>query len=219
MHVYLVAPTGRLVNSMHVADAAKTKTLVALLEETVKQLNTPAGQPVGPPAPQSAAPTAGADDLVLHLVSRGHRRGSWREFPGENWIVLARSAWTKFLPPAQARVGQTWAIDRDAAALVLTHFYPQTENNDVSTNRIDHLTLTAKVISADNGVVRVRLDGRLTMKHPFYPRRDDSNLVEATVVGVLDVDANTRQVRVFRLVTAKAAYGREGFDVAVRSVP
>jgi hypothetical protein len=68
------------------------------------------------------------------------------------------------------------------------------------------------------GVIRVRLDGQLKMKHTFY-HKDDTNLVEATVTGFFDFDPRKRTMRSFQLVTNEASYGRGTFGVAVRSVP
>ena len=57
------------------------------------------------------------------------------------------------------------------------------------------------------------------MTHPFYPGRADENVVDATVVGYLDFETGTRQVRRMRLVTDRASYGTGKLEVVVRSVP
>ena len=57
------------------------------------------------------------------------------------------------------------------------------------------------------------------MTHRFYPGRDDDNVVDATVVGYLDFETATRQVRRMRLVTDRATYGTGKLEVVVRSVP
>ncbi|HVA50263.1 MAG TPA: hypothetical protein VNH11_28170 [Pirellulales bacterium] len=61
------------------------------------------------------------------------------------------------------------------------------------------------------------------MKHPFYPRRDDDNFVEATVAGYFDYEIGPRRIRSLRLVTDEATYGSprraQHFGVAVRSAP
>jgi hypothetical protein len=106
---------------------------------------------------------------------------------------------------------------------LLTHFYPETENNDVTKNRIDEISLKGTMVSLAEGLARVRLDGRLKMKHPFYHKADDK-FVEATLVGFLDIDfrdiePGKQSVKSFRLVTDKATYGKRTFAVAVKSVP
>jgi hypothetical protein len=233
VHVYLLDPDGRPVGSQHVAEASKVESLTTLLEQTVARLKVPAGKPLAPPAPQSAAPKAAADALVLHLVARNvvrkggedvphqavlgtTRSGNWGAYPAEDWIVLSKPDWSRLLPKGAVAPGSTWEPDRDVAARVLRHFYPSTENNDVSKNRIDRLELKATVVSVKGPAARARLDGRLRMKHPFY-HRDDDNFVEATLLGFLDFEAGGRVVDL-QLITTDATYGRIRFGVAVRTV-
>src|SRR5215471_3204235 len=93
VHAYVLTPDGHTHDSLHVASAARTDQLLALLRRAVEQFKPKEGKPIVAPAPQSAPPKAPADALVLHLVSRGDDRGFWGEFPGENWIVLSRKDW------------------------------------------------------------------------------------------------------------------------------
>src|SRR5262249_51366837 len=146
VHAYVLTPDGHTHDSLHVATAARTDRLLAMLDRAVATFKPKEGKPVVAPAPQSAPPPAPADALVLHLVSRADQRGSWGEFPGENWIVLARAEWEKLLPPGAVKKGQTCQLDREVSARVLTYFYPQTENNQAPTSRIEKQALTARVL-------------------------------------------------------------------------
>jgi hypothetical protein len=74
------------------------------------------------------------------------------------------------------------------------------------------------VLSVKDGVACVRIDGGLKMKHTFY-HKDDDSFVEATVVGLMDVDTGSKKIRSLRLVTDRAEYRGRPFGVAVRSVP
>jgi hypothetical protein len=233
VHVYILAPDGRVIDSMHTAQAARPDLLIGLLERAVRTLGTPAGSPVVKPAPP-APPRAGPDSLRLHLTSRYLERrgdalmltgqeenagGNWSSLPSEDWIVLPRARWNGLLPPGDAQVGQSWEIERDLASDLLTHFYPPTENWDLSTHRIDHQSLRATVVSIDRGRARARMEGSLRMKHPFY-HKDDGNFVEATVAGFLDFEPQRRRIHSLRLVTDEAAYRRTNgadlpFGVAV----
>lgn len=234
VHVYILDPDGKVIDSQHVAVAAKVDELTAMLERVVERLHTPAGEPIVAPACQSRAPQAAADALVLHLIARNlvrqgnelvpvqaklgeNRSGNWGAYPVEDWIVLERADWRKLLPAGVVEPGSAWDLDHDAAARVLTHFYPSTENNDLRKNRIDQLALRATVLSVQDGVARARLDGSLKMKHPFY-HKDDDNVVEATVVGMLDFEPATRQIRSLQLATDRATYGRTHFGVVVSSL-
>jgi hypothetical protein len=224
VHAYVLAPDdARVVASMHVAEAAVTEKLLPMLVRAADELQAPTGEPIVPPKAQSDPPESGRDALVLHLVARGFNEGSWREFPGENWIVLDLDQQAAFTPAGEAGVGRSWAIDRLAAEKILTHFYPQTENNSITRNHeIDRLELTGRVISVEAGIARARLEGTVRIAHAFYPGRPDGQYAEAAVVGYVDFDPAGRRIRALKLVTDEASYGgdtrREGFGVAARSV-
>jgi hypothetical protein len=234
VHVYILAPDGHCIDSQHVATASKVDQLTEMLERTIARLKTPAGEPIVKPTPQSVPVHAGPDAVVLHLTARNLVRqgddyvipkvalgetkaANWGAYPGENWITLEKKEWLKFVPDS-AKPGVSWDVDRDVAAKILNYFYPSTENNDIRTNRILEQSLKATVLSVQDSVCRVRLDGRLKMKHPFY-HRDDDQVVEATVVGALECETAKPALRSFQLVTDHAIYGRRPFGVAVRNEP
>jgi hypothetical protein len=219
VHVYLLDGDGQFLDSMHVAEASRPGKLLDLLRKTAESQKIAGGKTVVAPVCQSARPKCDDDEVALHLTARGSGRGSWREFPSENWIVLDKATRKAFLPPDKAEEGTSWDVDKEAATKLLTYFYPQTENNDVAKNRIDDVALKATVLSVKEGVVRARLDGRLKMKHTFYPHKPDDNMVEASVVGYIDVAADKQRIRTLRLVTDKATYAGEKFDVAARTEP
>jgi hypothetical protein len=218
VHAYVLTPDSHTHDSLHVASAANTDRLLAMLRRAVEQFKPKEGKPIVAPAPQSAPPKAPADALVLHLVSRGDDRGSWGEFPGENWIVLQKKAWQKLLPGGEVKVGQEWDVDREVAASVLTYFYPQTENNHATTDRIEKLSLRAKVLSVDRGKVTARLDGTLRMQHVFYPGRKDAQPVNATILGILAFVPARPGASSLQLITTTASHGNRSFKVAVQSL-
>ena len=246
VHAYVLDSSGQPLDSLHVAAAGPERTL-AMLEKHIKALQVAKGKPVVKPAAQSLAPKANADALVLHLTARylvgkgdpgarkdveddlvplkpvlgGEKSGQWRALPSEDWLVLQKAQWRKLLPEKPVKVGASWELDRETAALILTRFYPTTENNDLSKNRIDEQTLRGTVLSIKEGVVRARLEGKLKMKHTFYPSREDDNRVEATLLGDIEFQPNRSGIRALRLVTDTATYGgpRQYFGVALRLVP
>lgn len=243
VHAYILTSDGRAFDSVHVAQA-KASRVVEMLRRAVEELKPEAGEPVVKPALQSSALKSTPGSLVLHLTARylnagrdelaelapvrssalgTDRAGNWADIPSENWIVLEPAEWRKFVPAGDLAAGRSWEIDRDLAAKLYLRFYPDTEANDFAENRIDHQSLQAKVVSVEGGLARIRLDGELKMKHPFYPHRDDDNFVRAAVAGYFDYDTAERRIRSLRLVTDEASYGKPGqtqyFGVAVRSAP
>jgi hypothetical protein len=250
VHAYILTPEGRPVDSLHVADAAKPAKLLEMLEKAKAELKVVRGEPLGKLTPQSAPPKIEADAILLHLTARylvrkgdprarqgldddlvpllatglGKGQGGWHSLPSEDWIILARKDWMTLLPAEKVAVGKSWDLDPKTAAKILIRCYPTTELNDLAENRIDQQTLKATVIATDSSVVRARLEGKLKMKHAFYPRRDDNNFVEATFVGIMEFDVAAKRLRSLRLVTEQATYGGNvnsstPFGVAVRSLP
>jgi hypothetical protein len=219
VHAYIVDPSGHPSASLHVADAARTDRLLTLLRRAVADRKTPGdGMPLVKPRSLSAAPEGGPGSVVLHLTARG-RGNSWDGFPSEDWIVLGPKQCQGLRPQGDVKPGGTWEVREDVVTAILTHFYPQTENNDVATHRFERRTMTGEILTVEGGVAWVRLEGELRMTHPFYPGREDGNVVRARVVGLLEFELTTRRIRRLRLVTDGATYGQGGLDVAVRSVP
>jgi hypothetical protein len=215
VQAYVLTPDGHMHDSPTNA-AHRSKTL-AMLERAVEHFKPTPGKPVVAPAPQSTPPPAAADALILHLVARGYDRGSWGEFPAENWIVLERADWLKILPTGEVYPGRAWEFDRDVSARILTFFYPQTENNDARIDRIQQHSLTAKVLTVKGDQVTARVDGFLRMQHAFYPRSKDIQPLGAEVVGVLTFAPG--KLPSLQLATTQAQHGRRPFTVAVQTVP
>jgi hypothetical protein len=214
VRVYVLTPDG------HTCDIVPTQTsdvTLAALGQAVGHFKPQPGKPVVAPAPQSAPPPAPLGTVTLHLVSRGDDRGSWGEFPAENWIVLTPEEWSKLLPTREVTSGQTWELDRNVSARILTYFYPQTENNDARIDRLEQYGLSAKALTVANGVVTARVDGFVTMRHAFYPGRTDAQPLAAEVVGVLSFAPGKPPA--LALATTRAIHGSRHFKVAVQTVP
>ena len=204
VHVYILNPEGKLIDSMHVAEAAKPKVLAAMLQRNVDELKLRPSAPVARVRPQAAPPTSEPGSLLLHLVSRSvDGKGAWTEFPVENWIELS--------PEEQKAL---FADEPDSTVLkkILTHFYPATENNDVSKNRFEQLSATTKRLGS-----RVQLRGTFKMAHSFY-HKEDGKTVEADFIGFADYDPKTGKAAILQLTTRDARYNGGQFAVAVHSV-
>ncbi|MFT4546858.1 MAG: hypothetical protein ACI8XO_000180 [Verrucomicrobiales bacterium] len=218
VHVYITSPDGNAIDSMHVADAAKPGALLANLQRNIKRLDVKAGDTLVKPKPQSVAPAGvGKDSAVFHLVSRAlGGGGSWGGVV-ENWIVLERGEWTKFLPAGTAKIGDEWEITRAVSAKLLTHFYPSTENNKVSNNVFEHQRLAARVIAFDpeKSTATVILRGSLKMKHTFY-HKEDRNVAQADITGFAQINTAGSTILDFGLTTTEASYGGGKFGVGVR---
>ena len=219
VHAFVLTPDGSPLDSLHVAEAAKTKTLLAMLDRAIAKLKVEPGRPLVPPRPQSHAPDCDPGSLMLHLTSRPLKGGGSWDGISENWIVYKAEEIARLLPLGKPSAGTTWKIDDKLAQRLLTHVYPVTENNDVEKNQIIEQSLTGRVLSAHGNGVLARLDGRLSMRHNFY-YKDDGKTVEATLVGYVEFELGEPPlIMSLKLATQKATYGGGEFGVAVTSTP
>jgi hypothetical protein len=130
--------------------------------------------------------------------------------------VLTKEETRQLLPsPDSHRLPESWDIPASVSTKLLTHFYPATENNDVSKNVFEKQALKATLLSVDKGVARVRLTGDMRMAHSFY-HKPDGKKVEATVIGFLDFEPAAERITSLQLVTDEASYGGGHFAVALR---
>jgi hypothetical protein len=212
VRAYVCAPDG---DPLAIGGAGTAKDL-ELFKDIVKKMGTREGKPVVPPRPQFAAPKTEPTALALHLTARQlpivEGGDGWGALPGEDWIVYSQKEWTKFLPAAGAAVGSTWDVDRDVALKLLSHFYPAVEEYGfIKKGEYETASIKATLMAKD----RVRLDASVKMKECFYSDKVWIS-VNATAVGVVDVDPAKRTIKRFVMATEKATCGG-AFAVVVRS--
>ena len=206
---------------------------MALLEGAIHTLGTRPGNPLLKPVPQSAA-QAKPGELLLHVTARYLQKkgddyvltqdhsGGWAAIPGEDWISLDREHWSKLVPEGRAAPGTSWEVDRGVTQSILRYFYPPTENNDGTKDRIEEASLRATVESVQKGTARARITGTLKLHHSFY-HREDGKVAGAGIVGFLEFETGgARRVRSLELVTDTASYGDAGaagqpYRVALRT--
>jgi hypothetical protein len=216
VHVYVLDPKGEVIGTRHVADAAKTKELIAFLDEITAKLGTKPGKPLVAPKAQSAPPEHPKGSLVLHLAARGLGGGGSWDGTAENWVVYTPDEIRKLLPGGKVEAGTAWEPDAKLMARLLVDVYPVTENNDPKKNEIREQALKGTVLAVKDGVAVARLDGRLVMRHDFY-HKPDGNVVQTGLIGYVEFEPATGAVRSLRLATDGATYGGGKFGVAVRS--
>lgn len=216
VHVYILSPDGEVVDSLHVAEGAKASVLKAALQKNAARFAVTPGQPIVSPRPQAAPPPCAEGSLQLHLVVRSlDGKGVWTELPGEDWITLLPPEVRDLIPEPGA---STFPVPESTAKKILRHFYPATENNDVTKNKFDQLRLTATVLERSSSIVRLRLDGDFVMEHSFY-HKPDGKKVRASVTGYYDYDPRTDKITSLNMATEHATYNGGTFGAGLRSVP
>jgi hypothetical protein len=221
VHIYVVTGAGEPVESLGVANATQEGVLYAFLQSVAAKLSVHPGGPAISPRPLSAPPRVVAqDEMVIHTVARGANKGSWREFPGENWTVLSPAEWVLLLPASPAKVGDSWEAKPEIARKLLSTYYPQMEEvSDVDRNRIEEASLRMKAIAATNEGLEARIEGTLRMLRRFAPLKGDFGTVSAEVIGFMEISTGKPQIRRLSLTSWKASFGTEEFYVAQRYLP
>jgi hypothetical protein len=240
VHVYVLSPDAVPLGSIHVGEAGekdpatgKDRTQV-LLEKTIRDLKTLKGEPLVAPHPQSEPPKAAQPALVLHLTARKiseKGRGSWNEFPAEDWIVLSADQWKRLLPSGPVHVGDSWNIDKEVSAPILTRFFPQTEcctakDSELLSatgkykHRLEEQSLRGTVVAANTERMMARLEGHSKVLHQFYPNHPYPPTVStAKIVGYLVFDPAKGKIESLRLISEDGRFDKIDMGVAVRSVP
>jgi hypothetical protein len=219
VHVYILAPDVSSIGGLDINSANDPEKMAALLTKVVAQLHTEPGPPAVKPHPQSAAPASAADSMILHLVSRSLAGGSWHEFPAENWIVLDRAEWGQLLPGDTVGLNASWELPRPVAVKLAEWVYPQNEEKtQANRSRVDGATFEMTVVTIQNGVARARIDGRVRLKHSFYPGGGAEDYADSELVGFMDFGVAQRRIQRLRMVTTKAIYAGGEFQASLASM-
>ena len=219
VHVYIVGPDGSSVAGLDINSAADAVKMAAFLTHVSEQLHTEPGPPAVKPHPQSVAPSSPADSLILHLVSRSLAGGSWHEFPSENWIVLTRDEWGQLLPAGPAAANASWELPRPVAVKLAEWVYPQNEEKtQVNRSRVDLAAFRVTVVALEGGLARARIDGKVRLRHTFYPGGQNDDYADSELLGFVDFDVAQRRIQRLRLATAKATYAGIGFRASLVSM-
>jgi RNA polymerase sigma factor (sigma-70 family) len=217
--VYILTSDGQPFDGIRGRIAKDPDALIERLEQAVRKLGTTSGPPVAPIVSQCPPPAAEPGGLVLHLTARMFVHEGWWAIPAENWLVFSPTDQGELLPTSAVTVGTAWDVPEAAAMRLLAHFYPASENNDLSSHRLEQQSLRGRVLAVQDGLARARIDGTLRMMYQFYPKREPYERVDAKIAGVLEFDVRTRRIVSLRLATEEANYGSRPFGVAVRSLP
>jgi len=152
--------------------------------------------------------------------------------PIRDQVVLPAEKWRK-LVPSPVRTGTQHEVDAGAASTILMHFCPPTDMLVLDSARIIKASLRSEVSSVSGDTATVRLDGAITMRHPWGREVDSSGArtatstekkwVQATVLGFIQFDRRRQRIRSLQMTTRTARYRGESFSipygVAVQSMP
>lgn len=213
VHVYALAPNGKLHDSRHVSDAMQVGSLVRFLRKVILELDVKSGDKLVLEKRPRNIPRETKDRVVLRVAAEySNQTGTL----GEDWVVLERDAWKSFRSEGRS-LNESWDIPLEVAQKMLVHLYPLSQDWDVSHNAFSVCRLAAKVISRDSkkgDTVAIR--GHMLMQHNRYTNRSPEP-VKAEIVGTVSFGRKGKPT--FRITTGEATYGGRSFDGLIVTQP
>jgi hypothetical protein len=206
--VYIVRADGEALATLPVQQASRPDKLAPFLRDVVRAEKLTARKPeeqkasaAPPPAPpRPSRPAARLFTVRSRFDDRTANRGTSKDV-----VELLREEWSAFLPPAEARPGQGWAVPRGVAEKLLRHAYPPLPHWDQRLARVTACELRCRVTAVSAGEVRFRLEGRLEMVYPDQGKPTDGR-VEARLVGAADADPRAGALTAFALTSDGGRY-------------
>ena len=144
--------------------------------------------------------------------------------------MFSPEQWKKLLPSSTAHVGDSWNVDNEVSAPILTRFFPQTEcctakDSELLSptgkykHRLEEQSLRGIVVAVESNRVTARLEGRSKVFHQFYPNHPYPPTVStAKIVGYLVFDPTKNKIESLRLVSEGGKFDKMNMGVAVRSL-
>jgi hypothetical protein len=97
--------------------------------------------------------------------------------------------------------------------------YPQNEEKtQANRSRVDVAAFRMTVLALEGGLARARIDGKVRLKHTFYPGGQSEDFADSELLGFVDFDVAQRTVQRLRMATTKATYGGTDFRASLVSM-
>jgi hypothetical protein len=206
--VFVLAPDGVVSASMAVQRAYKPENLAPFLQKIVHDQHLEARgakavkDTAAAPRPPSHPKTEGG--MMLHVWVRDENMKDNRGL-SQDWVEWTAAEWQTLAPAADARPGSTLALPREAAGKLYRRLYPPGPMWNARDAELANGKLTATVVSAGDGEVRLKLEGEadvifLATGHPTDGR------IKAKLVGAARYDKAKRAFTSFVLTSEQAEY-------------
>jgi hypothetical protein len=206
--VFVLAPDGAVSASMSVQRAYKPENLVPFLQKIVDDQHLEARgakaikETTAAPRPPSRPKTEGG--VMLHVWVRDENMKENRGV-SQDWVEWTSAEWKALAPAAGAKVGSTLALPRDAAGKLYRRLYPPGPRWDARDAELANGKLTATVISAKDGEVRLKLEGEADVIFPATGHPTDGR-IKAKLVGAARYDMAKQAFTSFVLTSEQAEY-------------
>jgi hypothetical protein len=206
--VFILAPDGEVFASMAVQRAYKPENLTPFLQKIVDDKHLEARSATAIKATTGAArpPTRPKTEggVVLHVWVRDEGMKDNRGL-SQDWVEWTTPEWQTLAPAADARPGSTLELPREAADKLFRRLYPPGPRWDARDAELAGGQLTATVVSAGDGEVRLKLEGEADVIFPATGHPTDGR-IKAKLVGAARYDTANRQFKSLVLTSEKAEY-------------
>jgi hypothetical protein len=205
--VYIVAPSGEPIATMHVAEAAQPEKLLPMLQKVVRDRGLPPRSPEAIAAfARRAAATARPPAVPKPYLQVWTRHVGTDEGLGitEDRVTLTAAQWRALAPPVGARVGDRWEIPPAVRDRIYAYFFPPVGNYHASDSKVRRASLTATVDAASPDELTLSLRGDLEMDHRREKNNDGS--LTARVRGEARYDSLRQVFTLFRLASEEAHF-------------
>ena len=119
-------------------------------------------------------------------------------------VELTKEEMATFVP-RKAEVGARWKLEAAVAEKLLRHAYPPLPYWDAKLARVRKAELTARVVSIDDGVATLWLEGDLALDYPYKGTPTDGK-VTADLAATAEVDVGSRRLKSFALASRGGSY-------------
>jgi hypothetical protein len=230
----LLDAQGRVGQLLRLEEFLDPVLLATRLTQFADEVGASTGQAVVPPRIPRTARKTQEDDLLLYLVSRfqvtkadqaTHEAAlaevqrpptGWEAAPAnvlknrlaapaQDWFLLTAQQWRSLVGSATARAGSTWSVPTEAATAIGVHLGPPGETYGFEPRRVESQVLTARLLSAHQGLRTIELNGSLVMAQPWWDHTDDER-AQCRVVGLLTYNEGTDRIESFQLASIEARY-------------
>jgi hypothetical protein len=206
--VFVLAPDGAVSASMSVQRAYKPDNLVPFLQKIVDDQHLEARdakavkETTAAPRPPTHPKTEGG--VMLHVWVRDENMKENRG-ASQDWVEWTAAEWGALAPAAGAKAGSTLALPREAAGKLYRRLYPPGPRWDARDAELVSGKLTATVISAEDGEVRLKLEGEADVIFPATGHPTDGR-IKAKLVGAARYDTAKQAFKSFVLTSEQAEY-------------
>jgi hypothetical protein len=208
VQAYLILPDGKLLTTLHVAEAAKADVLRPLLQRTVDDLKLEPRRPAESSGDKAASvrprsrPT-GKDAVEFHIgVRHLGPRGKWGL--AEDWVEITSQECADFVPRKPEK-GFAWDVPAATANKLYRYFFPPGPNYDAGNGAVEESSLTASVAAVEDGHALVLFHGNFKLHHRIGGKQTDGQ-IRARVSGYALIDSANRKLMELALVTDDADF-------------